>query len=163
MASRVGFLLLLAILLSLVTTACYLPYLFPSPTPTSTPTVTYTPTLTLTPTQRFPGVEEYIVILRVTVSVDQGKVEVLYDTLVSRGYTTVEELPDTSLHLWVYPENAIIYGDPACLEAIEDIRVQTQAIVNLSVAPVYRFNENDAWIDMKNIVIQLTDDSLFIP
>ena len=85
----------------------------------------------------------------------------LISALENLGYQ-VKADPSESMSSWITKENALLYGNPSCLEAIDDIRVQTGAIANLSELPLIRFGSDDQSYNAPNIVIQLIDNS-FIP
>ncbi len=128
-----------------------------TPTPSRTPTPLASPTPKITPFSNRGG---YIVTVRTLSDVDSDKVNAFINRLKSMGYQVNPQF-ETDMGGWSWPQNAILYGNPSCLTALEDIRSQTKDLVTLSNLPVFRLNSGDTQYNAPSIVIQLIDNTNF--
>jgi hypothetical protein len=119
-----------------------------------------TPKPTLTPT---PAVNRsyFTIYLRYIPAADHDQVDKLFNRLQALGYN-VERQDQDSFDSWSHQQNAILYGDPACLDAIADLLANTGQVASLSGFELIRYSSGDAWYTAPNIVIQLVDNT-FVP
>jgi hypothetical protein len=143
--------------LSLTPAAAPTPTFTPNPTSTVTPTPTFAPILTpaglLTSRQR----SGYTVILRSPDAEIHERLYAISGYLHDRGYETATD----SLQSDVGSMDIILYGDPSCLEAIDDLTAVLKGRLDLEGVERRRFGSDDAYYAWPHIVIQITSVDRF--
>jgi hypothetical protein len=140
-----------------------------SPTPTATDRPTSTPTPTVTPTfapiatpqglLEYDQRSEFSVTLR---SVDAAVHEHFYAIsgyLHARGYETDIDSFESNIG----DMDILLYGAPACTDALDDLVVILEGRLDITGLKRQRFASDDAYYNWKHLVIQIKSINLFSP
>ncbi len=134
-----------------------------TPTPTFTPTQTVTPTFTPSPTPKLVlPVEErkdYHVILRYVGEDVRVRFDAVREFLEAEGFqVNIDSGPSNVGNM-----NVILFGSPACNDAIDDLTILLKGKLDIQGLERMRFTSDDAYYEAKNLVIQINSIERFGP